>query len=107
MRCIVVVGDNRSHRLCGSNVPHVSLFLVVAVNSNERPLENWIVEVRTERVVAKVQKHVGSVILHPNIEVFRDPWGAGLQRESRNGDGERSPAPVGVRAELRCKQSQG
>ena len=86
---VVIVGDDRSHSLRGPDVPNVSLFFIVAVDPNKRALEDRIIEVSTERVVAEVQKHVSSVVLHPNIEVLRDAWSAGFQWESRHGDSER------------------
>lgn len=89
MRRIIVVGDHRSHRLCRSDIPDIPSLLIIAVDSDESALEDRIVEVGTERVVAEVQKHVGSVVLHPDVEVLREPWSAGLQRESRHSLGER------------------
>ena len=85
---VVIVGDDRSHSLRGPDVPNVSLFFIVAVDPNKRALEDRIIEVSTERVVAEVQKHVGSVVLHPDVVVLRDPWSAGLQWESRHSDSE-------------------
>ena len=89
MRRVVVVGDDRPHSLCGPDVPNVSLFFIIAINSDKCALKTRLVEVGTERVVAEVQKHVRSVILHPDVEVLRYPWSAGLQWESRHGDSER------------------
>jgi hypothetical protein len=89
VRRIIVVGDHRSHCLCRRNVPDISSLLVVTVNSDKRSLKDRIVEVGTERVLAKIQKHVSSVVLHPDVEVLREPWSAGLQWESRHSLSER------------------
>ena len=89
VRRIIVIGDHRSHSLCGSDIPDIASLLIIAVDSDESALEDRIVEVGTERVVAEVQKHVSSVVLHPDVEVLREARSAGFQRESGHGLGER------------------
>lgn len=54
MRRVVVVGDDRPHSLCGPDVPNVSLFFIVAIDPDKCALENRIVEVGPERIVAEV-----------------------------------------------------
>lgn len=85
MWCIVVIVNDQSHRLRRPNVPDISCFVVSTVDPKECPTKNRIVEVGSERVIAKVENHVRSIILHSDVHAFGQTWVAGFERECRHG----------------------
>lgn len=81
MRSIIIVVDDRAHGICRAYVPNVSLLLIQIVDTNHCSSQDGIVEVCTERAVAHVHEHVRAVIVHPDVDRFRDTGRACLQRE--------------------------
>jgi hypothetical protein len=85
MRRRVVVGNDSPHRLRTTDVPHILLRLIVAVQTDERSAQDGVVEVGAERAVGEVEQHVGAVALHADVEVSRDRRDAGFQWKTWDG----------------------
>jgi hypothetical protein len=85
---IIVVLDDGPRRLHRSYVPYVPCLIISTIETNERPSEERIIEIGSERVVAEVEEQVGSVVLHPDVESSGDPRSTGLQRERWHGQSE-------------------